>query len=106
MEKVMIGKEKVGTAPVVIAGAIVDGKANYITLGGFGLISLAPPIVYITLAKTHYTNAGVKDNGYFSVNVPSSDMVQKTDYVGLVSVGTSISRTFSRPSLAQLTKPR
>jgi len=81
----MIGKEKVGTAPVVIAGAIVDGKTNYITLGGFGLISLTPPIVYITLAKTHYTNAGIKDNGYFSVNLPSSDMVKKTDYVGLVS---------------------
>jgi Conserved protein/domain typically associated with flavoprotein oxygenases, DIM6/NTAB family len=85
MEKVMIGKKMVGAAPVVIAGAIVDGKANYITLGGFGLISLAPPIVYITLAKSHYTNVGIKENGYFSVNVPSSDLVQKTDYVGLVS---------------------
>ena len=85
MEKVMIGKEKVGVAPLVIAGATVDGKANYITLGGFGSMSRAPPIVYITLAKVHYTNAGIKDNGYFSVNVPSSDLVQKTDYVGLVS---------------------
>ena len=85
MEKVMIGKEKVGAAPVVIAGAIVDGKANYITFGGFGSMSRAPPIVYITLAKAHYTNAGIKDNGYFSVNVPSSDLVQKTDYIGLVS---------------------
>jgi len=37
----MIGKEKVGAAPVVIAGAIVDGKANYITLGGFGSMSRA-----------------------------------------------------------------
>ena len=85
MEKVMIGKEKIGSAPVVIAGAIVDGKANYITLEGFGSMSRAPPIVYITLAKAHYTNARIKDKGYFSVNVPSPDLFQKTDYVGLVS---------------------
>lgn len=85
MEKVMIGKERVGAVPVVIAGAIVNGKPNYITLGGFGSMSRAPPIVYITSAKAHYTNAGIKEAGYFSVNVPSPGLVEKTDYVGLVS---------------------
>lgn len=85
MEKVLIGKERVGAVPVVIAGALVGGKANYITLGGFGSMSRAPPIVYVTSAKPHYTNAGIRETGYFSVNVPSPDLVQKTDYVGLVS---------------------
>jgi len=85
MDKVMIGKERQGAAPIVIAGALVDGKANYITIGGFGGMSRAPPMVYITSAKAHYTNAGIKETGYFSVNVPSPDLVQKTDFVGLVS---------------------
>jgi len=85
MEKVLIGKMPVSPAPVVIAGAIVNGKANYLTLGGYGLMSMQPPIVYITLNKAHYTNAGIKENGYFSVNIPSPDLVVKTDYVGLVS---------------------
>lgn len=85
MEKVMIGKMPVSPAPIVITGALVNGKANYLTLGGYGLMSINPPMVYITLSKAHYTNGGIKENGYFSVNIPSASLVQKTDYVGLVS---------------------
>ncbi len=81
----MIGKMSVSPSPAVIAGALVNGKENYLTLGGYGGMSMNPPMVYITVNKAHYTNAGIKENGYFSVNIPSSDMVQKTDYVGLVS---------------------
>jgi len=85
MDKVLIGKTSVSPAPTVIAGALVDGKANYLTLGGFGGMSITPQMIYITVNKAHYTNSGIKDSGYFSVNLPSADMVQKTDYVGLVS---------------------
>ena len=85
MEKAMIGKMSVGVTPTVIAGALVNGKANYLTLGNYGGISPKPPVVYISVNKAHYTNAGIKENGYFSVNIPSRDLAQKTDYVGLVS---------------------
>ncbi len=85
MAKVMIGKTSVRPAPVVIAGALVNGKANYLTLGGCGTMSMSPLLVYIAVNKAHYTNAGIKENGYFSVNLPSADMAVITDYVGLVS---------------------
>ena len=86
MEKVMIGKTTVGATPAVIAGAMVNGKPNFLTLGNYGGISPRPvPLVYISVNKAHFTNAGIKENGYFSVNWPSKDLVQKTDYVGLVS---------------------
>ncbi len=85
MQKVLVGNMTVSPSPTVIAGALVDGKENYLTLGGYGGMSMNPPMVYITVNKAHYTNAGIKENGYFSVNIPSSDMVVKTDYVGLVS---------------------
>ena len=85
MEKVLVGKMPVSPSPTVIAGALVDGKENYLTLGGYGGMSMNPQLVYITVNKAHYTNAGIKENGYFSVNIPSTDMVMKTDYVGLVS---------------------
>jgi flavin reductase (DIM6/NTAB) family NADH-FMN oxidoreductase RutF len=42
-------------------------------------------VLYISLKNTHYSTKGVKENGYFSVNIPSADMVQKTDYCGVVS---------------------
>jgi len=35
--------------------------------------------------KKHYTNVGIKENKTFSVNIPSEDLVVKTDYCGLVS---------------------
>lgn len=81
----MIGNTRVSVATVVIAGALVDGRANYLTLGGCGGMSLSPPLLYITSNKSHYTNSGIKENGYFSVNIPSTDMEVNTDYVGLVS---------------------
>ncbi len=86
MEKVMIGKATVGATPAIIAGALVNGKPNYLAMGNYGGISPRPvPIIYLSMNKVHYTNTGIKENGYFSVNWPSKELVQKTDYVGLVS---------------------
>lgn len=85
MRKVMIGKISVSPAPTVIVGALVNDKINYITLGAYGLMSINPPLLYISVNKAHYTNAGIKEYGYFSVNIPSRDQVQKMDYIGLVS---------------------
>ena len=85
MEKVMVGKVTAGATPAVIAGALVNGKPNYLTLGNYGNMCPRPATVYISVNKAHYTNAGIKENGYFSVNMPSKELAQKTDYVGLVS---------------------
>lgn len=85
MARKMIGKAHIGTNPVVIVGALVNGRPNYITLGHTGAMSMNPPVVYISCNKAHYTNAGIKENGYFSINLPSEDLLVKTDYIGLVS---------------------
>lgn len=85
MEKVMVGKMPASAFPVAIVGAMVDGKANFNTLGCYGLISMIRPMVFIMSGKSHYTNVGIHETGYFSVNIPSADLVKKTDYVGIVS---------------------
>ena len=85
MEKQIIGKSHIGPNRSIIVGALVNGKANYLTLGHCGEMSMNPAIVYISMNKAHYTNAGIKENGYFSLNIPSKSVVQKMDYVGLVS---------------------
>ncbi|MTV49875.1 flavin reductase family protein [Heliobacillus mobilis] len=84
MEKVKIPIRPLGPFPTVLAGADVDGKPNYATIGACGVVSLEP-VLYISLRSTHYTTTGVKENGYFSINIPSADMVQVTDYCGIVS---------------------
>jgi flavin reductase (DIM6/NTAB) family NADH-FMN oxidoreductase RutF len=85
MAKKMIGKAHIGTNPTVIVGALVNGKPNYLALGHVGCMAMNPPIFYVSCNKVHYTNAGIKENGYYSVNLPSKDLLLKTDYVGLVS---------------------
>ena len=71
--------------PIVIAGALVNGKENYLTIGAYGIMSVQPPVVYISSMKAHYTNTGIKETGYFSINVPPAGLVRETDYCGLVS---------------------
>ncbi len=85
MEKVNLGNARVGVTPAVIVGALVNGKPNYLAMGNYGGICPRPPVIYISVNKIHYTNAGIKENGYFSVNVPSKELLVKMDYVGLVS---------------------
>ncbi|QOX65876.1 flavin reductase family protein [Anoxybacterium hadale] len=82
-------KKKISNIPfgpyiAVLAGAIVDGKPNYATIGAYGVVS-QKPVLYISLKNSHCTTKGVLESGFFSVNIPSSDQVEKTDYCGTVS---------------------
>jgi flavin reductase (DIM6/NTAB) family NADH-FMN oxidoreductase RutF len=71
--------------PMVLAGANVNGKPNYATLGDCGVMGIKPPLVYISSGQDHYTNKGILENETFSVNFPSTDMLAVTDYCGTVS---------------------
>ena len=86
MEKVQLPNQPpAAPMPVVIAGALVKGKENYLAIGAYGVMSMQPPLVYISSMKAHFTNAGIRETGYFSINVPSAGLVKETDYCGLVS---------------------
>jgi flavin reductase (DIM6/NTAB) family NADH-FMN oxidoreductase RutF len=37
------------------------------------------------MGKSHHTNIGIRENGVFSINIPSEGMAKITDYSGLVS---------------------
>jgi len=69
--------------PTTLVGALVDGKPNYVTIAHVGVIEHGS--VSLSMNKSHYTNAGIKANGTFSINIPSVKMVKKTDHCGLVS---------------------
>jgi flavin reductase (DIM6/NTAB) family NADH-FMN oxidoreductase RutF len=71
--------------PVVLVGANVNGKANFLALAWFMAAAHDPPKVAVALNKAHYTNQSIKQNRTFSVCMPSEDLVQATDYCGLVS---------------------
>ncbi len=86
MKKPLDGINVLYPTPTTIVGAIVEGKVNFITIAQIGIVNHARPyLISLSLAKPHHTNAGIKENKTFSVNIPNEDLVVETDYVGIVS---------------------
>lgn len=71
--------------PVVVIGANVKEKPNFEPLAYVGIVEYKPPLISISSYETHYTNIGIKENGTFSVNTPSEDILVQVDYCGIVS---------------------
>ncbi|MDZ7386392.1 MAG: flavin reductase family protein [candidate division KSB1 bacterium] len=71
--------------PVVLVGAMVEGRPNFLTVAWVSRVNYDPPMVAIALGSEHYTNPGIEKSGAFSVNVPSVELVEKVDFCGLVS---------------------
>ncbi|MDH5202351.1 MAG: flavin reductase family protein [Nitrospirota bacterium] len=85
MNKMNIGNNVFIPMPVVLVGANVEGKANFMAVGWITRVNAQPPMMAIGINKSHYTPLGIQENKTFSINFPSIDMVEKTDYCGLVS---------------------
>ena len=73
--------------PIIIVGTTANGRANYTTVGAFGVVCLEP-IFYISLKNTHCSTAAIRESGFFSVNLSTPALIQKTDYCGMVSGNT------------------
>ncbi len=71
--------------PLVLIGANVNGKANFMPLAWISMAEHEPPMISISSSKSHYTNKGIVENQTFSVNTPSEDMIKSADYCGLKS---------------------
>ncbi len=67
----------------VLVGTNIGDKPNYITIAMVGW--LCYDTISVSVARKQYSNAGIKENGTFSVNQPSAAMVKKLDYCGLYS---------------------
>ena len=68
-----------------LVGANVKGTPNYLTIAHVGIMKYNPDLLTISLHKVHYTNPGIRENKTFSINIPSTNMVEVTDYCGIVS---------------------
>ena len=85
MDKVKIDSNAfVYPMPMVIVGALVGGKPNFMAVAWVARANFKPPMIMVALGD-HYTNAGIDANGAFSVNVPDVALMEKTDYCGIVS---------------------
>ncbi len=71
--------------PIVLVGSTVNGIPNFVTVAWFNRINGLPNLWAMALGKSKYTLEGITENRTFSVNFPSTDLIEKTDYCGLNS---------------------
>ena len=69
--------------PLVVVGAMVNGKPNWLLVGHLGI--MGHDHVMVSLAKAHYTNQGIKENKKLSVNIVDETLLAKADRSGCVS---------------------
>lgn len=67
----------------VLVGTKVGDKPNYITIALVGV--LCYDAISVSVGHKQYSNRGIKENGTFSINQPTADMVKELDYCGLYS---------------------
>ena len=71
--------------PALLVGSNVDGKANFMAMGGGGVVNAEPPMMGVLLRHKSYTLKGIWQNRTFSINTPSADLVKETDFCGIAS---------------------
>ncbi len=86
MKKVTLGAQTLlYPMPAFLIGANVAGRANFMTAAWSGIANSNPPMVTVALQHHRHTLKGIKENGTFSINVPTENQVKETDYCGIVS---------------------
>jgi flavin reductase (DIM6/NTAB) family NADH-FMN oxidoreductase RutF len=86
MAKVLMGHQTfLYPMPVLLVGANVDGRPNFMAVAWGGIANGVPPMISLAIRPERYTFKGIRENMAFSVNIPSSDMVAEADYCGTVS---------------------
>lgn len=85
MEKIEIAQNFFIPMPVVLVGTMVNEHANFMAVGWCARVNGNPPMIACGIHNSHATTGGILATGTFSVNLPSSALLEKTDYCGIVS---------------------
>jgi flavin reductase (DIM6/NTAB) family NADH-FMN oxidoreductase RutF len=89
--KKMILEPKVGPSPIlgayptIMIGTVVNGQPDFTTVAWTGVAASVPPTITIALQHHRHSLKGVRQNMNFSVNIPSAELVNETDYCGIAS---------------------
>lgn len=71
--------------PVALIGTTLQQKPNFMAVGWISRVNAAPPLIGVGIYKEHYTVQGIAESTAFSACLPSADMVELTDYCGIIS---------------------
>lgn len=70
-------------APVVVVGAMVEGKPSWTLVAHAGTV--AHSHLMVSLLQAHYINKGIHDNKVFSVNIVDESWLREADRMGVIS---------------------
>lgn len=84
MGKVEFDGNLLSPLPVILVGANVKGRPNYLVIGyscpfDFG------KYVFFSLYKKRYTSQGIHENMTFSINIPNTALIQQVNLCGTKS---------------------
>lgn len=79
--------------PVVLVGAVVDGKPTYCAISHIGVLDGGKRVVF-SLYKPRHTCLGIAENGPPGVSLPTEEMLRTTDLCGTKS-GSEIDKSGS-----------
>jgi flavin reductase (DIM6/NTAB) family NADH-FMN oxidoreductase RutF len=86
MEKIKLDNgTRVFPMPMVVVGAVVEGRINYLAVAWVCWVNPNPPMIGVALGKGHHTNKGIREHKEFGISIPGVDLIKAVDYVGLVS---------------------
>lgn len=69
----------------LILGTRYNGKENYMALAWATRVNFKPPLIAIAVNNNHASHSAITEHQEFSLCMPSTEQVNITDYVGLVS---------------------
>lgn len=69
--------------PVVVVGAMVDGKPTWTLVAHAGTV--AHSHLMVSLVQAHYINKGIRENKKLSVNVVDESWLKEADRMGIIS---------------------
>lgn len=91
--------------PVVLVSCTDKNRAksNIITIAWCGVVCSNPPLLSISIRPSRYSYRLIKESGDFVINIPSKDLIKKTDFCGVRS-GADIDKFVSVPFTMALAK--
>jgi len=87
VEKISIGKNGM-MFPMslgIVGINVTDNQPNFTTVSSIATASLDPPLISFSLNKVRFSNKFIIEKKVFSLNFPSTNIINKVDYCGLVS---------------------
>jgi flavin reductase (DIM6/NTAB) family NADH-FMN oxidoreductase RutF len=79
--------------PMTLIGVDLPSGPNFMPVAWINRVQYNPPRLIAGMGKPHASNAGIREHGEFSVNIPSVDMVAVTDWCGMRSASKGIDKS-------------